>query len=69
MEKITMPNELFNVYVDNNCIAKYMPLQFALILTKAIYGEFYAEPNLRVTIEKYNPDVMAEQPKGEVIDE
>lgn len=47
-----MNSEFFNVYVDDNCIAENMPLQFALVLTKAIYGEFYAEPNLKVTIEK-----------------
>ena len=44
----------YNVYIDDNRIAEYMPLQFALILTKAIYGEFYAEPNLKVTIEKFS---------------
>lgn len=54
-----MGTEFYNVYVDNNAVAENMPLQFALILTKAIYAEFYAEPNLRVTIEKIpnNTDV------------
>lgn len=47
-----MIEDIFNVYIDNNLIASNMPLQFALILTKGIYGEFYAEPNLKVTIEK-----------------
>ena len=47
-----MGTEFFNVYVDDNCVAENMPLQFALVLTKAIYGEFYAEPELRVTIQK-----------------
>ena len=47
-----MNSEFYNVYVDDNCVAKNMPLQFALILTKAIYTEFYAEPKLKVTIEK-----------------
>ena len=47
-----MPTELYKVYIDNDTIAENMPLQFALILTKAIYSEFYAEPKLRVTIEK-----------------
>lgn len=45
-----MPSESYKVYVDNNLVGEYMPLQFALILTKAIYSEFYAEPNLKVTI-------------------
>lgn len=47
-----MPTELYKVYIDNDTIAENMPLQFALILTKAIYSEFYAEPKLKVTIEK-----------------
>ena len=47
-----MPSESYKVYVDNNLVGEYMPLQFALILTKAIYSEFYAEPNLKVTIQK-----------------
>ena len=51
-----MNNELFTVYVENNPVAEKMPLQFALFLIKAIYSEFYAEPNLKVTIEKQIPD-------------
>ena len=51
-----MSSEFYNVYIDDNCVAKYMPLQFALILVKAIYGEFYAEPSLKVTIEKVSKE-------------
>ena len=47
-----MGSEFYKVYVDNNCVGENMPLQFALILIKAIYSEFYAEPNLKVTIKK-----------------
>lgn len=47
-----MGTEFYNVYVDDNAVAENMPLQYALILTKAIYVEFYAEPHLRVTIER-----------------
>lgn len=47
-----MGTEFYNVYVDDNAVAENMPLQYALILTKALYVEFYAEPNLRVTIER-----------------
>ena len=56
-----MSSEFYNVYIDDNCIAENMPLQFALILTKAIYGEFYAEPNLRVTIEKVSKETEVEK--------
>ena len=59
-----MSSEFYNVYIDDNCVAKYMPLQFALILVKAIYGEFYAEPNLKVTIEKFS-DELEEVNKNE----
>ena len=53
-----MPNEYYKVYVGNNIVGDYMPLQFALILTKAIYTEFYNEPGLKVTIEKCNNDTV-----------
>lgn len=55
-----MPSEYYKVYVDNNLVGEYMPLQFALILTKAIYSEFYAEPNLKVTIQKMALETEAE---------
>lgn len=61
MGLITMSSEFYNVYVDNDCIAWYMPLQFALVLIKAIYGEFYAEPNLKVTIEKVSKETEVEK--------
>ena len=38
-----------------------MPLQFALILTKAIYSEFYAEPKLKVTIQKMQLEAEVEE--------
>lgn len=56
-------SEFYNVYVDDNCIAENMPLQFALILTKAIYGEFYAEPKLKVSIERVSFDTEEEVEK------
>ena len=51
-----MNSDFYNVYVDDNAVAENMPLQYALVLTKAIYVEFYAEPNLRVTIERITQD-------------
>ena len=48
----TVGTEFYNVYIDDNAVAENMPLQFALILVKAIYSEFYAESKLKVTIEK-----------------
>lgn len=55
-----MNSEYFKVSVDENLVAEYMPLQFALILTKAIYSEFYAEPKLAVTIEKMQLETVAD---------
>lgn len=57
----TVGTEFYNVYIDDNAVAENMPLQFALILTKAIYSEFYAEPKLRVTIEKMQFETEAEK--------
>lgn len=64
-----MNNEFYKVYVDDNCVAENMPLQFALILTKAIYSEFYAEPKLKVTIERVTLDTESEKIKAEEINE
>lgn len=58
-----MSSEFYNVYIDDQCISENMPLQFALILTKAIYAEFYAESKLRVTIEKVSSDNASEVEK------
>ena len=54
-----MGTEYFRVYVDEDLVGEYMPLQFALILAKAIYSEFYAEPKLKVTIQKMQLEVEA----------
>ena len=59
----TVGTEFYNVYIDDNAVAENMALQFALILVKAIYSEFYAEPKLRVTIEK-----VAVEPEVEEVD-
>ena len=64
-----MNNEYFKVSVDGNLVAEYMPLQFALILTKAIYSEFYAEPKLAVTIEKMQLETEADDSEVEEINE
>ncbi len=64
-----MNSEYFKVSVDGNLVAEYMPLQFALILTKAIYSEFYAEPKLTVTIEKMQLETEADDSEVEEINE
>ena len=57
-----MSSNFYNIYVDENCVAENMPLQFALILVKAIYGEFYAEPKLKVSIERVSFNTETEDP-------
>lgn len=53
-------DEYYNVIIgDDNIVGKYMPLQFALILVKAIYSEFYAEPDLKVSIQREVYDTIA----------
>lgn len=47
-----MNSEFYEVYVGSDCVGKYMPLQYALILIKASYSEFYAEPGLEIKIKK-----------------
>ena len=64
-----MSSEYFKVSVDGNTVAEYMPLQFALILVKAIYSEFYAEPKLTVTIEKMDLAVSADNSEVEEANE
>lgn len=55
-----MNSDYFKVSINGDTVADHMPLQFALILTKSIYSEFYAEPNLAVTIEKMKFDTVEE---------
>lgn len=52
MEKIKMDINFYSIRVENDIVAQHMPLQYALMLIKVIYNEFYAEPTLKVTIEK-----------------
>ena len=53
-----MGSNFYNVYIDEQKVASHMSLQFALILIKGIYAEFYNEPGLKVTIERYSDAVM-----------
>ena len=47
-----MNSNYYKIYINDELVSNYMPLQYALILVKGIYAEFYAEPNLKVTIER-----------------
>lgn len=55
-----MGSETYSVYVENDMVAEHMPLNYALILTKAIYMEFYNEKNLRVAIKRVPNEVEIE---------
>lgn len=47
-----MNNEFYNVYIDNIMVAKEMALMHALILTKALFAEYYNEPDLDIHIKR-----------------
>lgn len=55
-----MNSEYFEVYIgsEEECVGKYMPLQYALILVKAVFSEFYAEPELEVKIKRMYFDTV-----------
>ena len=53
-----MSSNFYNVYIGEQKVACRMPLQFALILVKGMYAEFYNEPELRITIERCSDAVM-----------
>ena len=44
--------DLYKVVTGNVEVARYMPLDTALILVKALMVEYYADPELEYTIKK-----------------
>lgn len=56
-----MNSEFYSVYVENDKVATEMPLAIALILVKALYAEYYAEPSLRIGIERFQYDTETEK--------
>ena len=55
-----MNSETYSVYVEDNKVAEHMPLNYALILVKAVYVEFYNEKRLKVTIKRESIDTEIE---------
>ena len=51
-----MECDLYKVSTLNIDVARYMPLETALILVKALMTEYYNEPNLEYTIKRENKD-------------
>ena len=50
-----MPTDFYCIDVDGHQVAENVPLEYVMIFVKAIYVEFYNEPNLKVSIERmYN---------------
>ena len=49
-----MECDLYKVSTLNVDVARYMSLDTALILVKALMTEYYNEPNLEYTIKKEN---------------
>lgn len=48
--------DLYKVSTLNVDVARYMPLETALILVKALMTEYYNEPDLEYTIKRENKD-------------
>ena len=45
-----MEVDSYSVYVDQEKVASDMPLEYAMILAKAIFSHFFAEHSMSVTI-------------------
>ena len=56
MELKTMNSRFYRIKINNDIMAENMSLQIALVLVKAMYEEFYNEPDLVISIERYNKD-------------
>lgn len=46
--------ELFSLWIDSDCVAKEMSMETAAVLMKALFNEYYNEPDLKITIERQN---------------
>jgi len=44
--------DLYKVSTGNVDVARYMPLETALILVKALMVEYYADPDIEYTIKR-----------------
>ena len=56
MELKTMNSRFYRIKINNDIMAENMSLQIALVLVKAMYEEFYNEPDLVISIERYDKD-------------
>ena len=56
-----MKSDFYEVYIDDMKIAKEMSLMHALILTKALFAEYYNEPTLDIHIKRMDMEVKAEE--------
>lgn len=56
MELKIMNSRFYRIKINNDVMADNMSLQIALVLVKAMYEEFYNEPDLAISIERYDKD-------------
>lgn len=49
-----MNSRFYRIKINNDVMAENMSLQIALVLVKAMYEEFYNEPDLVISIERYD---------------
>ena len=54
-----MSDYYYEVFVEDELVADYVPLNYATIFLKAIFEEYYKEPSLKVSIKKMDNTVKA----------
>lgn len=49
-----MEEQFYAIEVDGRQIAEYVPLEYTILFTEAIFTKFYRMPGLKVDIERMN---------------
>lgn len=54
-----MPETRYNIFVDGECVARDMTLEYAMILQKAMFDRFYHEEELMISIKRISTETVA----------
>ena len=49
----------YNIFVDGECVARDMTLEYAKILQKAMFDRFYHEEELEISIKRISTETVA----------
>lgn len=49
----------YNIFVDGECVARDMTLEYAMILQKAMFDKFYLESELEISIKRISTETVA----------